>query len=174
MIGTFFSRLPRLDHRSMNSRVRSLALITSLVIETDWTLKYLASHHMGNTLYNPAQPSLLLLAVLLPGCVFATLVLDRPSATIGSALSLGGVCANIFSRRLFGPVPDYIPEPFRAGWHCNLADISIVTGTVLLMFSLYVYLRDNRRARERVGDCELAPLSSRPQDGVASAAVAVL
>jgi lipoprotein signal peptidase len=75
------------------------------------------------------------------------LILDRPSATIGSALSLGGVCANIFSRRLFGPVPDYIPEPFRAGWHCNLADISIVTGTVLLMFSLYVYLRDNRRTR---------------------------
>ena len=84
--------------------------------------------------------------VLISLSLFLVFVFRSRLGLIGCALVFGGSAGNILGHVAFGPVADYIPEPFRNGsWECNPADLAIWTGSVMLVIALGFYLRDHYR-----------------------------
>lgn len=69
--------------------------------------------------------------------VFVVIVLMISSTTlmtIFTGLGFGGASSNYIEHLIFGPVDDYIPTI--NNFYINLADVAIITGVLLALFSL--------------------------------------
>lgn len=66
---------------------------------------------------------------------------------VASALMLGGFVGNFLDRLLFGYVVDMIYFPWLPWFVCNVADIAICAGVVMLVVSLLLRPRDWREKR---------------------------
>jgi hypothetical protein len=140
------------------------ALIVCVVICFDWSSSWLAQRSLGDVIYNPRPPSLLLLFIFIFG--FPLIILrsggrfsDR-LGIIGAAMCCGGSMANFISRIAFGPVPDFIPISFLATrYECDPADLAIWSGALVVIVALAISAREQYLSKRTL---TLAPTQALP------------
>jgi hypothetical protein len=133
--------------QAIRTRLRHFFLLICFVLAADWGSSWLAQRYFASAVIrNPNPPPVSLLVFLVVGFSFMTFIFRNRVGLIGAAFCCGGAAANILAFAAFGPVVDFIHEPFISGdWECNPADIAIWSGSVLLIFALLLFLRDHYR-----------------------------
>jgi hypothetical protein len=135
----------------MLARYRAFLLLSTAVVAVDWIVWWLAAHYLTDTIYNPFVPPLAIIFLLALVYPLLIAVLDSRAAVLGCALSFGGTCANTLGSMAFGPAADYVPLPFVHGrWECNLADLCIAAGTLVMLVALALYAQTHYRLRLRL------------------------
>jgi len=128
-----------MDANIDSERLRLLRILVAVVFAVicfDWSSSWLAERTLGDVIYNPRPPSLLLLVLFAGGfpalIMRSRMITNNPAAAFGCALVIGGVVANMLSRFLFGPVYDFIPMSIIINhYECDPADLATWIGGIV-------------------------------------------
>ncbi|MBE5802667.1 MAG: signal peptidase II [Clostridiales bacterium] len=143
-----------LDAASKWAAVRWLG--TGDVIAVPYLLTFRLSYNEGIAL-GMLQGNTLVLLVLPPLVIFCGWYLLRnyqPTdyMRIAKGLILGGFIGNFIERLIYGRVVDMIFFPFLPWFICNVADVAICFGVVMVAVSLLLRPKDWREKNAEDGD----------------------
>jgi len=134
---------------SFFARMWPLLLVTPLIVAVAFFVQVQA-RAFPEVIYNPATPSWGIEVPLIFVAIYAVWRANSILVTLGFAFSVGGFAANCLTHYLFGPVADYIPVPLLPGGaECNIADLCLTTGAILLITTLFVVEPQRRKRLQR-------------------------
>lgn len=128
------------------AKLSIIALSTTMFVwAIDWTVKL-----FGHTLPHYTDRSWwgLIFCAFLMALVISFLGTKLSAFAVG--LSMGGLLGNIVYLKLYGFTWDMIPVPFATWIYCNVADICIVSGYLILLFEGTRYAIFYRKASNEV------------------------
>ena len=150
------------DRLTKTAAIATLTLNGSVVYWPN-VLEWRLTHNQGMALGLFAGNWLVTILLPLAIVLFSVRLLRRYRITVytGVAIGLlvGGFVGNMIDRLVLGYVPDMIYFPWMPWYICNVADIAITFGVVLLGFSLLCRPKD-WVAKNKEGEHEAHPLDS--------------